>query len=801
MIQKGAIESGKIKTQILDDNLYDWENSYEKLQKTEYTKVFKIQARNKSTGKSENLVIKQFILKQLSGPDREYLKNIAKNEYKIHTMIYKCNEKMNNVVRPIADSLAAEDAYYEILMEHGGNTLYQDIDQLSGAEIIDALNQCCVILKTLVLRQTNHGDIKSKNFARTLIPPNKQIIKIFDFGVSQEFAQTMFKTVTAQGQVLGGTTTQHYKIKGFTEYYVTPEQLGQKRAVKGMHKVINPKAVDMYALGITFLELARRYDSKKLGESFNRRNPDEGEEFGSYKEKYEEWLTNETGVIQLSGTSTQDNQKFIVILKKMLDFDFRERATAEKLSKVMFRFGKFKLPEIVKQLSNTLAPIKEIEETKEIMPQIPISAPAPIPEPTEEVKLGGISGEEDWKSKKKQIIKETDSESERGIKELENLLIEIAREVDIGEGEGKPVRAGIACSMNDISRFGHYNPIMKRIFSTQGDHKFGFKQFTSQAAQGPFPSNSTTVVTCTNKVFLIGGSLPDSKCLDTIYEIVGGTVQVRAQLPKPRYNIGVLAIKNAIYLLGGELQTNLYVSNCELYNIANQTIPQLPQFSESKGGVSVCSFGDKYIYAFGGFLSGDTLKFPEDLNTAELNLDDSLKYFGELVEYFNEVENAEGAMGEGPLFSHKIERLTLQDMREWESVEVKGDMYPVALAGCVQVNPTCILLFGGYNELELTEGNKWEDAGQLKSKSVKDYRIRIFNTQTSAFEHSLEGKKPADIFFSASFCQAYYINGKILAMSSEDYDSCSLLYRYDILNDKWTHGFLGDPSIYSVPAA
>ena len=351
MIQKG---NGKIKTQILDDNNYDWENSYEKLQKTEYKKVFKIQARNKSTGKSENLVIKQFNLRQLSGPDREYLKNIAKNEYKIHTMIYKCNEKMNNVVRPIADSLSAEDAFYEILMEHGGNTLYQDIDQLSGAEIIDALNQCCVILKTLVLRQINHGDIQSKNFARTLIPPNKQIIKIFGFGMSQEFA-----------------TIQHYKIKGFTEYYVTPEQLGQKRSVKGMHKDINPKAVDMYALGITFLELARRYDSKQFGESFNRRNPDEGAEFGSYKEKYEEWLTNETGVIQLSGTSTQDNQKFIFILKKMLDFDFRERATAEKLSKVMFRFGKFKLPEIEKQLSNTLAPIKEIEieEKKELMPQ------------------------------------------------------------------------------------------------------------------------------------------------------------------------------------------------------------------------------------------------------------------------------------------------------------------------------------------------------------------------------------------------------------------------------------------------
>ena len=96
MIQKGAFGSRKIKTPILDDNYYTWENSYKKLQKTEYTKVFKMQARNKLTGKSEKLVIKQFILRQLSDPDREYLKNIAKNEYKIHTMIYKYNEKMNN---------------------------------------------------------------------------------------------------------------------------------------------------------------------------------------------------------------------------------------------------------------------------------------------------------------------------------------------------------------------------------------------------------------------------------------------------------------------------------------------------------------------------------------------------------------------------------------------------------------------------------------------------------------------------------------------------------------------------------
>ena len=788
------VEFGKVKTTILERNKYKYENKYKKLSKTTHTKIFKIQAQNPQ-GVSEELIIKQFSMLGLHEGDQKNMLTQAKKEFNIHKSLY--NRYKAGVVQLIAEEESPEDAFYEILMEYGGSTLYLDMNSLSGEEILDALYQCARILQVLLGAGVFHSDIKPKNFARTKDPNGRQVIKIFDFGVSQQFSQTMMATLTFNTTGV----KEEFKIIGATMPYRSPEVLAVEKGMLNAPITIDAsKRMDMYALGISFLELSKRYTAEQLEHSYRSREPKKGMSMANYAKIYEEWLTQETDTIRLQDVSQINSQKLTVILKSMLAFESGKRPTPEVLLGILNpkKFSKMSLPEVVKFLGGGGAPgtVAKAQISE------PVPKPkAPSPDLAGELEEDSDSGEYAF-SGGPPVVNEDDDEDQVFLKELSIQMYELADSA--GLVSKKPKRSIPTLSTgshNQVTTLHHYNPFMNALFKNNTPSKFAFKDFGQYPSTSPMSKvQSVTVVGETGRVFLITGSNPQSECLDTIYEMGANySFKELCKLPKLKYGMGVVALGGNIYMIGGEVCTNTYTKECDCYRIGN-SIHKIPELSEEKGGVSVCTFGKKYIYAFGGMLSpypdlihpipavpemGDLDWESEELATSIAEMEK----FSEALKLLRVTDEQIDNANLNP-YSKRIERLTVSSMSSWEIIPVSMEI-GIAGAGCIQVGQEEIMLFGGCNDAEHSLGNQWDTQSLEKSSTSPDYRVSVFNAVQNKMGREFNGEMVPDIYLPSSFAQSYYIKGKVYAVSAQDLEDCSVLYKYDVSRNKWSYGFLG----------
>ena len=87
-------------------------------------------------------------------------------------------------------------------------------------------------------------------------------------------------------------------------------------------------------------------------------------------------------------------------------------------------------------------------------------------------------------------------------------------------------------------------------------------------------------------------------------------------LPRAEHTIESIADKY-LYVLGGANSSGI-IASCEEYEIEADKWREMAPLNEKKKWVSVCSFDDKYLYTFGGYLTskGDTSSLIECLDTS-----------------------------------------------------------------------------------------------------------------------------------------------------------------------------------------
>jgi hypothetical protein len=69
---------------------------------------------------------------------------------------------------------------------------------------------------------------------------------------------------------------------------------------------------------------------------------------------------------------------------------------------------------------------------------------------------------------------------------------------------------------------------------------------------------------------------------------------------------GICRIRNLIIVAGGVKDGDI-TNSAELYNIAENKWKQLPNMNEACSELTLCKFGEKYVYKFGGILEEKTL--------------------------------------------------------------------------------------------------------------------------------------------------------------------------------------------------
>ena len=126
----------------------------------------------------------------------------------------------------------------------------------------------------------------------------------------------------------------------------------------------------------------------------------------------------------------------------------------------------------------------------------------------------------------------------------------------------------------------------------------------------------------------------------------------------PRANHTMIAIANKkLYVVGGYNSAG-NISSCEEYDIDENKWRIIPSLNEKKKQVSVCSYKDQYLYAFGGCIS--------DKVTAS-----------EIIEYLDTKDSL---------------------AKTWESIKIVSglDLFKNTHSpGVVAVSADCILVFGG----------------------------------------------------------------------------------------------------------
>jgi len=168
-------------------------------------------------------------------------------------------------------------------------------------------------------------------------------------------------------------------------------------------------------------------------------------------------------------------------------------------------------------------------------------------------------------------------------------------------------------------------------------------------------------------IYFTGGGLPSidghserffQKAVEVRILKDGLKIEMLPNMNVSRSNHTLVAVgENLLYAIGG-CNTKAQIPACEKYDITKKEWTLCASLNEKKIWASVCVFNDRYLYSFGG---STNLK-PKESN---------------LIEYLD-IEDKTAIL--------------------WTKVELKEgkELWPRCFfMGCLQVEPNCILLFGG----------------------------------------------------------------------------------------------------------
>lgn len=195
------------------------------------------------------------------------------------------------------------------------------------------------------------------------------------------------------------------------------------------------------------------------------------------------------------------------------------------------------------------------------------------------------------------------------------------------------------------------------------------KKKTVHKMEGLLKSKHFDSVMIKNCIYIAGGLDEENKqkpVMNHTYEFMiletENKLTRKADMVKGRYAHKMVVMnEQAVYALGGIVATfygTKYSNQCEKYDRCHDRWVELESLVESKAYINACSFNDRYIYVFGGFM------------------DDDLTINSTTVEYLDTMFEKFG-----------WKKVVFEDPnRRW---------IPFSQGAAVQLNNNMILLFGG----------------------------------------------------------------------------------------------------------
>lgn len=175
------------------------------------------------------------------------------------------------------------------------------------------------------------------------------------------------------------------------------------------------------------------------------------------------------------------------------------------------------------------------------------------------------------------------------------------------------------------------------------------------------PSFYKSIITPEGQIYLTGGSDKGNK-LGAIYRYneERHTLEHEAILQVPRSSHSICYMHGHIYLIGGFKEGNQACRDCQTFNVSTKVTKSIEPLCFPSANGSATGFNNKYIFKFGGV--------------------------------HNRVEP-----------SNHIEMYSLKD-NVWIEIDpaieqVNDHFWLLSFSACVQINPTEIFVFGGYNDM------------------------------------------------------------------------------------------------------
>ena len=486
-------------------------------------------------------------------------------------------------------------------------------------------------------------------------------------------------------------TLQTIKLIGHTPVYNAPELL-KKKGPYFMNKM------DVYSLGITFFELIENISIPNLKKYMIER-------VDQLEEEYKGFLQIIKKIELKSENQSKDyynTSKFIPILISTLQFNPRARPPFSKLKILMDQFHHLSAAQIRKFLisGGTLEEIKE--EAKNAQ--------------KDEIKFEDIPTQKAF--------------PKHSFKQLSNLQNNIKSLIHINSERNKII---------------YYNPIDQRT-----EHILNPKRINI------VPEDAVTIVTPSNRIFCLGGKSPSGKILKTVYSLVFDKFELlhESPMPKSKLYFGCVATNQEVICIGGIGQKFEYCKDCEelWFNEQSEYWRHLPPLSQPKMQCACCTFGQKWVYVYGGYI--DSWKKPLLFSR----------------------------------YSRVVERMSLRNKNLWEQIQIppQSEFQGCARSGACQISHNEIIIFAGIFEEEL-KLNKDDDIMDFEGKDkVGDYLINGYD----AFYHNIETntfvKDPNEgVFLPSCFVLSYLVKGKIFAFQEYDLEDASRLFICDIETKSW----------------
>lgn len=157
-------------------------------------------------------------------------------------------------------------------------------------------------------------------------------------------------------------------------------------------------------------------------------------------------------------------------------------------------------------------------------------------------------------------------------------------------------------------------------------------------------------------LFICGGRKKPKSFFKSAYTYsdIEKKLLAKADMTEERVYQGIACKKGVeIYVAGGENSKGI-LKTAELYDIKSNEWKKMPELSEAKKNISLCMFGDKYLYSIGGISIPD-----KEIST--------------------------------------IEMLNTNEAKAWEIKQVQGGI-EIQKAGTIQISDNQIIIFGGKKE-------------------------------------------------------------------------------------------------------